>query len=139
MEARSLLESKFGCKFTSTKSRLKEKNLVIKVKKNMQEDELENYQKAENNKENSEIKNLNDDNKNNINNNEANIIKPNYSNNKNNKMFESELDDKEYRCNIKEESKESQKPKSTKRIIDDMENYEEEANNYENGFIEPLF
>jgi hypothetical protein len=131
MEARSLLESKFGSKFASSKSRIKEKNLVIKVKKNMQEDELEKDQKAENKETNSEIKMLNGHG----NCNET-TMRPKEPNSKS--QPETEIDDKEYRCNIKEEAKESQKPKSA-RIIDDIGNYEEEANNNENDFIEPLF
>ncbi len=128
MDAKSLLESKLGGRLAPNRFRIKEKNLVIKVKKNMQEEELhKDDTEAQNNKEDSVIKTTY--------NNET-TMKPNNSNNKS--KPESEVDDKEYRCNIKEEVKESQKPKNA-RIVDDMANYEEEANNNEDAFIEPLF
>ena len=133
MEARSQLESKFGTKFTLNKTRIKEKNLVIKVKKNMTEEELKKEQNGDDNEGVSEIKVTNN------NSSYDTIMKTNVLNRNIKNELESEIEDKEYRCNIKEEVKESQKPNKSQRIIDDVENYEEETISNENGFMEPLF
>jgi len=120
-EAKSLLESKFGGKFTN-KSKGKEKCLVIKVKKQMIEEETEK----------DKIKVNNADNK--IADNPDCIIKPNELKSK---KSETELDEKEMKCNYTENQKESKNIKIEK-FIDDINNYDYELNSNENGFMEPL-
>lgn len=136
-EARSMLESKFGGKFSSNKYRIKEKNLVIKVKKNMNEEELEKDNKTETSKDNMDLKiTANSDTNNGYNQEGMTIMKPKEIKPKN--KGEGGDDHNEYRCNIKEDTQDSLK-KKRERIIDDIENYEEESNNNDNGFMEPLF
>jgi len=137
-ETRSLLENKFGAKFNLNKNRIKEKNLVIKVKKNLNEEENEKDKKTnENIKENSEVK-IESNSQTIYNEIGKAIMKPNDSIHRNKDQGVNEINDYINKCNIKEETKESLKVK-TERLIDDYENYEEESNNNENGFMEPLF
>lgn len=121
LAVRNELEAKYGLKFQTNHSRVKEKNLVIKVKKNFTEEELE-----KNNKENSDNKNSDEN---------LIVMKPSQLLIKNQK--ESEIEDKDYRCNLKQGTQSYNKSKD-KRLIDDLENYEEELNSNENAFMEPL-
>lgn len=113
-EAKSLLESKFGNKLFNGKHRAKEKNLVITVKKNMQED-----------REITINQNIDFENK--------TLLKPNNQDNLPKSNIFEEDNDNDFKCNYQEYSTSNQE----KSIIDDPKNYDD-YENQDNPIIEPL-
>jgi hypothetical protein len=127
-EAKNLLESKFRGKLNLiNNSRKKEKNLVIKVKKNVIEEELQKDNKIilDHISNNSEIK---------TNTYDSLIINPNQNKNI---EFYSNSDDKDIRCNYSENFKETEEIKKIK-VLDKSFNNQEEIDSFMENFIEPI-
>lgn len=155
-EVKNNLERKFGDKGcfpdSNNKKRFKEKNLVIKVKKNMNEEELEQLAASQNyNKEkdcNFEIKGkkyMNEEELEHLlasqkNNKDIDNYFNDHSNINKVKPEKGKEDnfDNNYRCNFKEDNVKKVNDVETKKIINDINNYEDNEDCDDNFYIEPL-